>query len=387
MNIDVANAVQELLYENQSVVIPGFGGFTSTYKSATVDYVQGAVAPPAKNITFNPNLKINDGVMVAFLQKKYKISVAEAQDAIEKYVVSINATLAKKEIEEIPRVGRLYLDYENKLKFLPEGTNFSPDSFGLPTVKFYPVMREKAVPAPVPAGSVAADAAAGATTAASKVAATASAAMPPYKTLPKKTSKLPENWWLWAVLMIAIPFLIYSFYNLLTSNSEPQSVENIDDERINKSPSDDAENDGLDDAEDIADFEIDKEDGINYQEDLENGKISATGDGEDNYEGTVEKPIVDNAIDADEDTAIPPSAKKAFIVVHSFGSKQNAAKFSKKLIDAGYNAASEKDGSLFKVGVNLIYETKQELDNLVSELGKKYKSSPKVWEGGVGRKN
>ncbi|MFT6743305.1 MAG: nucleoid DNA-binding protein, partial [Paraglaciecola sp.] len=82
MNIDVANAVQELLYENQSVVIPGFGGFTSTYKSAAVDFVQGAVAPPAKNITFNPNLKINDGVMVAFLQKKHAISVEEAQAAI-----------------------------------------------------------------------------------------------------------------------------------------------------------------------------------------------------------------------------------------------------------------------------------------------------------------
>ena len=110
MNIDVTNAVQELLYENQSVVIPGFGGFTSTYKSAAVDYVQGAVTPPAKNIAFNPNLKVNDGVMVAFLQKKYAISVESAQTAITEYVESINATLAKKEIVEIPRVGRLYLD-------------------------------------------------------------------------------------------------------------------------------------------------------------------------------------------------------------------------------------------------------------------------------------
>ena len=368
MNIDVANAVQELLYENQSVVIPGFGGFTSTYKSAAVDYVQGAVAPPAKNIAFNPNLKINDGVMVAFLQKKYAISVDEAQTAITEYVDGINATLAKKEIVEIPRVGRLYLDYENKMKFLPEGTNFSPESFGLPTVKFYPVMREKADAAKEKVAAAATTAKAAATT-------------PPYKTLPNKTSKLPENWWLWLVLLIAIPFLIYSFYSLFSGDNPPEPTEQIDRDRINTSPSDD--DDSLDDEEDIADFEMDGEDGINYQEDLENGVIS---DEDAPPADELDDEIADEDMDTDS-PVIPPSAKKAFVVVHSFGSKKNANRFSKKLIDAGYNAGSEKDGGLYRVGVNLVYESKSELNDLVEELGRKYKSSPKVWDGGVGKKN
>jgi len=365
MNIDVANAVQELLYENQSVVIPGFGGFTSTYKSATVDYVQGAVAPPAKNIAFNPNLKINDGVMVAFLQKKHEIPVEEAQSAIEKYVESINATLAKKEIVEIPRVGRLYLDYENKMKFLPEGTNFSPDSFGLPTVKFYPVIREK-------------DEAAKGKVATSAAAAKATTTTPPYRTLPEKTSKLPENWWLWLVLAIAIPFLIYSFYALMTSDDKPEPVErNIDSDRVNKSPAD--EDDTIDDEEDLADFEMDGEDGINYQEGLESGTLSD--------DEPADELVEDELLEDTESPVMPPSTKKAFVVVHSFGSKRNAEKFSKKLIDAGYNAASEKEGSLYKVGVNTVYETESELNALVSELGEKYGSKPKVWKGGIGRRN
>lgn len=390
MSIDVANAVQELLYENQSVVIPGFGGFTSTYKSATVDYVQGAVAPPAKNIAFNPNLKINDGVMVAFLQKKHEISVEEAQTAIETYVAGINATLAKKEIVEIPRVGRLYLDYENKMKFLPEGTNFSPDSFGLPTVKFYPVMREKtgeaAVtgPAAAPKGSIAAGAAAGIAAASAKAASTASGTVPPYKTLPKKESKLPENWWLWAVLLIAIPFLMYSFYSLMTSDSPREPIEQIDNDRVNKSPSED---DGsLDDPEDEEDFAMDGEDGIDYQGDIEDGKISDEDPEEVDELGLKETPDEDEVIDT-EAPAISPSAKKAFVVVHSFSSKRNAEKFSKKLINAGYNAGSEKEGSLYKVGVNFVYETKSELNELVAELGNKYNTKPKVWKGGVGRRN
>lgn len=373
MNIDVANAVQELLYENKSVVIPGFGGFTSTYKSATVDYVQGAVAPPAKNIEFNPNLKINDGIMVAFLQKKHEISVEEAQAVIEKYVESINATLAKKEIVEIPRVGRLYLDYENKMKFLPEGTNFSPDSFGLPTVKFYPVMREK-------------EEAAKEKVAATATAAKAAATAPPYRTLPKKTSKLPENWWLWAVLAIAIPFLIYSFYSLMTSGDTPEPVErNIDTDRVNRSPVE-GEN-GIDDAEDIADFEMDEEDGINYQEDLENGVISDDEPADELDIEPADELADEEPLEDTESAAIPPSAKKAFIIVHSFGSKRNAENFSKKLIKAGFNAASEKEGGWYKVGVNTVYESEAELKALVSELGQKYDTKPKVWKGGIGRRN
>ncbi|MFT6741393.1 MAG: hypothetical protein ACJAVF_002907, partial [Paraglaciecola sp.] len=328
------------------------------------------VAPPAKNITFNPNLKINDGVMVAFLQKKHAISVEEAQAAITQYVDGINATLAKKEIVEIPRVGRLYLDYENKMKFLPEGTNFSPESFGLPTVKFYPVLRKKT--------EIATEKVATGTVAASAVAAKAASTAPPYKTLPKKTSKLPENWWLWLILLIAIPFLMYSFYSLWTDDNQPEPVEHLDNNRVNTSPSDGE--DGLDDEEDIADFEMDEEDGINYQEDLENATISDEEPAEELEED------IDENIDT-EIPVIPPSAKKAFVVVHSFGSKRNAERFSKKLIDSGYNSGSEKDDGLYRVGVNFVYETKSELNDLVSELGRKFKSNPKVWDGGVGKKN
>ena len=43
----------------------------------------------------------------------------------------------------IPGVGRLYKDFESNIQFIPDSTNFNKDSFGLPTIKFYPILRDK----------------------------------------------------------------------------------------------------------------------------------------------------------------------------------------------------------------------------------------------------
>jgi hypothetical protein len=238
-------------------------------------------------------------------------------------------------------------------------------------------MREKAE---VPKASVAANVPKSIVTkvAGTAAAAKAAATTPPYKTLPKKESKLPDNWWLWLVLLISIPLLIFSFYKLMSDDNASEPIEHIDSDRVNTSPANDE--DALDDPEDVADFEMDEEDGINYREDMDNESISD--------EMTADEEMMEEEEDLDtESPAIPPSAKKAFIVVHSFGSKRNAEKFSKKLINAGYNAGSERDGGFYRVGVNIVYESKSELNSLVKELGKKYKSNPKVWDGGIGKKN
>ena len=74
--MDIAKSIGELLFEKKVVVVPGFGGFTSDYKAANIDFVQSSVAPPSKRIQFNDNLKLNDGVLVAHLQKTF-LSQAE----------------------------------------------------------------------------------------------------------------------------------------------------------------------------------------------------------------------------------------------------------------------------------------------------------------------
>ena len=141
MNIHIDEDIQEMLYENGSVVVPGVGAFRGSYKSANIDGIQGHLAPPSLDISFDPNTIINDGVFLDFLKKKYRIPAQEAQTALDVFRDNAYHTFEKHELIVIPQVGRLYRDFNSKLQFLPDITNFNTDTFGLPTAQFHPVSR------------------------------------------------------------------------------------------------------------------------------------------------------------------------------------------------------------------------------------------------------
>ncbi len=340
MEINVGQAISELMYETQSVVVPGFGSFSSSYKPSVIDHVQGMVEPPSKSLEFNEDLIANDGVLVKYLQESYAVSPEDAEKAVKGFVRKLNQSLENREIVEIPKVGRLYRDYEQNLKYLPESTNFNTESFGLPSVQFYPVLRDK---------KKAIDAAmAGQKTNAgeSKSASRSSKDKFFQKAMP----------WL---LFLAVLTIGLSFYLVWQDLSKGKTADKsgINVERLNKKP-------GLpagtkkevpkDDPEDLEDFR-------NEKSVADDSKIS-----EDQLD--------------DVRTTISPNQKEAFIVLHSFGVSKNAKNFIEELSLAGFNPHSIKDGRLMRVGILQIYEKKEELDTLLVDLGKKYKTTPVVWK-------
>ena len=141
MAYDVASSISELLLENNSVIVPGFGGFMLNYKPASIDHVQSVISPPAKVASFNKNLVINDGVLVNYIKNQNRCTLEQAKKIVDDYVEEIQAKIGKKEIIDFPEVGRLYKDYTEKIQFLPHDTNFNTSVFGLPTVKFQPIHR------------------------------------------------------------------------------------------------------------------------------------------------------------------------------------------------------------------------------------------------------
>lgn len=143
MNTSISEDIKELIFEHGSVVIPGLGAFSSGYKSATIDSIQGQLSPPSLEITFDPNKIINDGVLLDYLKRKYQISTQDAQSRIDTFNENALQTFKNHEILVITDVGRLYKDYTDKIRFLPETTNFNQETFGLPAVQFYPVSRSK----------------------------------------------------------------------------------------------------------------------------------------------------------------------------------------------------------------------------------------------------
>jgi len=142
MDIDIAPYIKELLYKHNNLVIPGFGNFVLSYASTTIDHVQGILNPPSKKIAFDTNLLTNDGKLIEYLKEKHQLGSEDATAIINTFVSKLKMQLGKREMVNIPEVGRLYKDFEDNIQFIPDVTNFSKESFGLPTINFYPIIRD-----------------------------------------------------------------------------------------------------------------------------------------------------------------------------------------------------------------------------------------------------
>ena len=124
--------IYHLLYECDCVIIPEFGGFVTNYRAATVDRKKNLFRPPGKDISFNRNLKRNDGLLANFLADEKDISFQEANSLIKRDVESFMTLLNSGKRVEFEKVGILYFDPNKNLLFNPTGeANFLMDSFGL----------------------------------------------------------------------------------------------------------------------------------------------------------------------------------------------------------------------------------------------------------------
>ncbi|TAK42753.1 MAG: hypothetical protein EPO28_06820 [Saprospiraceae bacterium] len=339
MKIDVGLAIQELLFEHSDVLVPGLGGFTSTPQTATADYVQGVVLPPTKKIEFNPNLVMNDGVLVNYIQRQYTITAQEAMLEVDHFVENMTLSLGRREIVNIPKVGRLYKDFEHKIRFIPENTNLDASTFGLPPVQFSPVVRERFQPSQFAEKKKPAREATTAQVPANTP--------PPTSPSPTATENDLHRILPWLVLASAILLAISLF--LLFRNDGKTHHQLPDKTRVNVKPQEQA------------------------QPPRENDSTTAT------LSGT--EPEAAGAPEAGkENNTYVPGKGEAFIVVHSFGKESNALNFSKLLTSDGYTTDNRTYKDLYRVGIIFQYNSLTEIDSMKAVLGKKYKAGPKLFE-------
>ncbi len=332
MEIDIAPYIKDLLYKHNNLVIPGFGNFILTYASSTIDHVQGMLHPPNKQINFDNNLITNDGKLLALIQEKHQLTTEDATAIINSYVSKIKAQLGQREMVEIPAVGRLYKDFENNIQFISDSTNFRKESFGLPSINFYPILREKT---PTLATKTAAK-----TTATPKVASTTRTA--------KKESKsfldnLMLNKWLpYLLLGLLVIFGTCLIYPRLSNKTDAASIES----RINQKPIKSETEETEDPREDIVDRQIE--------------------------ETLAEE---EEQIDT-ESITVDPNQKECIVSIGVFSVKENAAKLIQKIFTQGYDAYKEdfkRNGKSYtKVGVQFAYETDQELKDKLNKIKRDY---------------
>ena len=105
----ISKYISELLYYHDCIIIPNFGAFIANYESSEINYDSNKISPPKKKLSFNINLKSNDGLLVNHISKSENISYDESMILLNKLVNSIKYDLEFKNIIKIDKVGTCLL--------------------------------------------------------------------------------------------------------------------------------------------------------------------------------------------------------------------------------------------------------------------------------------
>lgn len=381
MAYDVASSINELLFEKNSIIIPGFGGFELQQEPAAIDHIKSTISPPNKVPFFNKNLTINDGVLVDYIQNQNKCTLEQANKIVTDFVAHIEEKIEEKEIIEFPKVGRIYKDYNKALQFLPYDTNFNLDAFGLPTIEIHPFSRSESVKKET----------------ATIAAATLDLTNSPDKSIKKKTplaaeptpkppmseeikvGGIPVNEnksfrivQLTMPLLILASVLLVSLSYFLLRKGQPQfadgnltstSIEDNDDKKINTAPSiEDAEITNLPD-------DSNPENDQRLEDDIATGNSTSTGE---------ENPLSDsdeNSNPIDE----PITNNEYIVIVGQFGSERNVQRMIKRIEEDGYQSYEGWSGekNLKTVGVRFTSSSNSDKEIMLRKLRSKY--HPDAW--------
>lgn len=135
--------ISALLYRYQCVIVPSFGAFLTETKSASIDTDTNTFYPPKKLISFNANLKNNDGLLANHIALQEKISYEQAVEDIKKMVTVWADQLENNDKLILKNIGDLVYNNEGSLVFYPNTpVNYLTDSFGLGSFTSPAIKRE-----------------------------------------------------------------------------------------------------------------------------------------------------------------------------------------------------------------------------------------------------
>jgi len=137
--------ISELLFEHDCVIVPDFGGFVCNYSAASIHSSKHTFQPPFKKISFNQNLKNNDGLLANHVSQTDAVSYADANHLISEYVKNLNNELLSQKRFDFKNIGTFCIGEEDTLLFEQDlSVNYLQESFGLSS--FYsPIIKREAI--------------------------------------------------------------------------------------------------------------------------------------------------------------------------------------------------------------------------------------------------
>ena len=130
--IELAQHIEALLLENDCVIVPGLGGFVAHYTPAMRVAEENAFLPPTRIIGFNPQLKMNDGLLVQSYMAVYGTDFSDATKIVDKAVKELLALLHENGKADLANIGELRYSIHDTYDFVPYDNKITtPYLYGL----------------------------------------------------------------------------------------------------------------------------------------------------------------------------------------------------------------------------------------------------------------
>ena len=151
--IELDRHIEILLLGNDCVIVPGLGGFMAHHTEARYDEDDHTFLPPLRTLGFNPQLTMNDSLLVQSYVEAYDMSYPEALRRIEDEVNELKQHLENEGRYELNDIGVLSINEDGKYIFSPcEAGILTPQLYGLSSFDFAPLgeaAKQQKAPAPV----------------------------------------------------------------------------------------------------------------------------------------------------------------------------------------------------------------------------------------------
>ena len=142
--ISIAEAISDLLYVRDTVVVPGLGAFVKKAVSAKVNPVANYFAMPSSVLEFDPNLREDNDLVVKYISEKNDVPEDEARRLLAMFVSDCFNSLKEGKKVVLNQIGTLSYDWAGDLAFAPDNAvNYNADAFGLCDFTPEPVLRSK----------------------------------------------------------------------------------------------------------------------------------------------------------------------------------------------------------------------------------------------------
>ncbi len=140
--MQMSSYISDLLYRHECVVIPGYGALISRRVPAQHFESTHTLYPPKKGLSFNAQIKQNDGLLVNYVATVKKLPYHDAMQEIRNYVRFLNHEIDSKGEVTIHKIGRFNKSQAQTIEFTPMYmVNYLPEAFGLDRQEAYAINR------------------------------------------------------------------------------------------------------------------------------------------------------------------------------------------------------------------------------------------------------